>query len=663
MDLVYFIYGLSFAAMGLAILVRYDHDSRLELARFLWLLGLFGFCHGFREWMDLWRVVRGDEALMAAVRPVVLLLSFLPLFEFGRRLLSVNRPASRLLQPWVYAPLLTGIALGTALADQPFLALDVWSRYLLGFPGALLAGLGFLSYGRRRLLPALGDVPSRRIAGAFTAAGAAFIGYGVFGGLIVPKMAWFPASLVNQDQFLAVFDLPVQLLRTICAVVVAIAVAFLLKVFHLEWVHRLRDSQARLHSMTDNAQDAIIEIDAFGGIEFWNKAASRIFGYEAAQVRGRPLHELIVPERFRAAFTAAFPQFIASGEGMMVGRSIEMVGLCRDGREVPIEVSIAGLPGPSGRHAIGILRDITARQAAEQGLKLGARVIDYALNGILVTDGELRIRLVNPAFTRITGYAPLDVIGKTPHVLKSGRHPPEFYAEMWRALNSEGEWQGEIWNRRRNGEIFPEWLSLSAIRDTRGQTTHYVGIFSDISQRKELEQDLERLAFYDPLTGLANRTLFRERLRQALRAVKRYGGYRVAVLYLDLDLFKQVNDRHGHETGDLLLEEVGKRLTALMRESDTVARIGGDEFAIVLTHVADGEVAGIIAGKIVAMLSEPCLLGGHRCQIGTSIGIALSPDHGDDVEPLIAAADHAMYQAKRGGRNQYRLAVAALAEA
>lgn len=239
MDIVYFIYGLSFVAMGLVVVIRCDHDSRLELTGMLWLLAAFGFSHGLREWMDLWRVVRGDGALQEAARPVVLLVSYLFLFEFGRRLVRASlSPAARLLGVWLYAPLLAGIAAGTAVSGRPEVALDVWSRYLLGFPGAVLAGLGFFAYGRRRLAVVLGGADSARVETAFDVAGAAFVAYGEFGGLVGPRMDWFPASMINQDMFLAAVHFPVQLPRAGCAVLVAVAVATLLKVFHLERVRR-----------------------------------------------------------------------------------------------------------------------------------------------------------------------------------------------------------------------------------------------------------------------------------------------------------------------------------------------------------------------------------------------------------------------------------------
>lgn len=339
----------------------------------------------------------------------------------------------------------------------------------------------------------------------------------------------------------------------------------------------------------------------------------------------------------------------------MVGRVVELVGLCRDGHEVLVEMTLGAMQGINGHHAIGILRDITEKREIEQRLRLGSQVIIHALDGIFVTDQDVSIQLVNPAFTRITGFGPEEVIGKSPALLRSGRHPQEFYDEIWHALDVNGEWKGEIWNRRRDGEIYPEWLSLSAIRDSRGRITNYVGIFSDISRRKEAEQELERMAFFDALTGLPNRILLRERLSQALKESKRQGDH-VAILYLDLDFFKQVNDQHGHDIGDLLLEEVAKRMSGALRETDTVARLGGDEFAIVLPHVANVDMVSAIASKIVSLLSEPFLLKGWHCQIGTSIGIALAPEHGHDIESLINKADSAMYEAKRGGRNQFRIA-------
>ena len=419
----------------------------------------------------------------------------------------------------------------------------------------------------------------------------------------------------------------------------------------------LHHSEERLRNMAASAQDAIVEMDGQGRIIFWNHAAERIFGFGEGEALGRHLHDLIVPARFRSAAVKGFRHFQSEGAGRLLGTTTELVGLRKDGAEVPIEISIAATPDEHGRNAIGIVRDISERKLVEQRLKLGASVITHAAQGIAVTDARAVIQMVNPAFTRLTGYEPEEVIGKNPRQLKSGRHDDEFYRNMWRELLGTGSWQGEIWNRRKNGEVYPEWLSLSAIYDDQGKVANYVAMFSDISQLKEAEQGLERMAFYDPLTAIPNRILFRERLQQAIRETDRAGkAGRVALLYLDLDHFKPVNDSHGHAVGDRLLQAVAVRLGDRVREVDTVARLGGDEFAVVLGQLPDPMVAAQVADKIIADLTAPFDLGaGHTgIRIGTSIGIAFYPDHASDPDALVKRADKAMYQAKAAGRNRYQ---------
>ena len=337
-----------------------------------------------------------------------------------------------------------------------------------------------------------------------------------------------------------------------------------------------------------------------------------------------------------------------------MGNTSEMVGCRADGREIPVEISVAAVEGQTGWHALGILRDISERKEAEQHLKLGSNIIHHAAQGIIITDTQVRIQMVNPAFSRLTGYTAAEAIGQNPRFLRSERHDAAFYQTLWGHLMESGDWQGTIWNRRKNGEIYAEWLSLSAIRNTHGEITHYVGMFSDISRLKEAEEGLERLAFYDALTGIPNRILFRDRLHQAIKDNSRYeDGKKTAVFYLDLDWFKQVNDTHGHAVGDLLLQEVARRLTTLVRDMDTVARLGGDEFAMVVKYIPDELMAEEIAAKIVVAISKPFILQGVACHIGTSIGIALYPDDAEDPETLIKIADAAMYEAKKAGRNGY----------
>ena len=288
----------------------------------------------------------------------------------------------------------------------------------------------------------------------------------------------------------------------------------------------------------------------------------------------------------------------------------------------------------------------------EKRLRLGVNVIQHARQGIMITGADNIIEMVNPAFSQITGYDRTEAIGNKPSLLKSGRHDQAFYKDLWTTLQRDGHWDGEIWNRRKNGEIYPERLHISAIYDTQQQLSHYVAIFSDISLYKESEEQLERMAFFDPLTGIANRLLFRERLTQSLKELERVPDQKIGVLFLDLDHFKEVNDTYGHQTGDQLLQLVASRLTSIVRKEDTVSRLGGDEFGIILNHIPHTSVASLVAEKIIENLSQPLQINEASCQIGVSIGITFSPDQSNDPTELISQADFAMYQAKKGGRNR-----------
>ncbi|MBF0093663.1 MAG: PAS-domain containing protein, partial [Alphaproteobacteria bacterium] len=297
--------------MGVVIVARHEDGSRLDLAGMLWLLASFGFVHGFREWMDLWRVVRGDSAGLATARPLVLLVSYLLLFEFGRRLTRASLPdgvVRRSLGPWVYAPLLSGVLAGTAVSDHPLVAMDIWSRYLAGFTGAVLTGIGFHLFDRHHILPHVSKRDAFLVHVACRAASVTFFAYAVLGGLVATSASWFPASVVNQDTFLATVHLPVQLFRTICAVLVAISVATLLKVFHLEGMRRLYDevterqraetdlrvSNARLKLVLETTAEGIIGIDDESRVIFANRAATEILAWPSAEaMHGRAIPEVL----------------------------------------------------------------------------------------------------------------------------------------------------------------------------------------------------------------------------------------------------------------------------------------------------------------------------------------------------------------------------------
>ncbi len=277
---------------------------------------------------------------------------------------------------------------------------------------------------------------------------------------------------------------------------------------------------------------------------------------------------------------------------------------------------------------------------------LASLVVANARVGITITDAIGQILYVNRAFTEVTGYAPEEVIGQNPRLLQSGRHPPAYYEEMWCALRERGSWQGEIWNRRKSGEEYPEWLSIVAVRDKTGELTNYCAIFSDISERKRAEETLTHLALHDALTDLPNRALFVEHLRHALQRQRRASG-RLAVLFLDLDGFKAINDDWGHEAGDLVLRTTGERVRAWLRSSDVVARYGGDEFTVLLDGIRGAWQAADFARKLEQEVARPITMPVGECRVGVSIGIAVFPDDAADEAELLRLADQRMYQEKR----------------
>ncbi len=291
------------------------------------------------------------------------------------------------------------------------------------------------------------------------------------------------------------------------------------------------------------------------------------------------------------------------------------------------------------------------KQAGE--LRLAGHVFDSSREGIIVTDPETRILAVNPAFSDITGYAPAEVLGRTPAFLSSCNHDPAFYNTMWRSIRETGSWTGEIWNRRKDGRLYPEQISIGAVCGPAGEVRHYVGTFLDITDRKEAENRIRHLAEFDVLTQLPNRVLLGDRLAQAIAAARRNGD-QLAVLFIDLDRFKNINDSLGHAMGDRVLQEVAARLHRLTRQSDTVSRLGGDEFVVLVTGLEQPGFVVTTAQKILNALGQAYLIDEHELQITPSIGIAIYPDNGTDTDSLLKNADAAMYHAKNSGRNNFQ---------
>jgi diguanylate cyclase (GGDEF)-like protein/PAS domain S-box-containing protein len=304
---------------------------------------------------------------------------------------------------------------------------------------------------------------------------------------------------------------------------------------------------------------------------------------------------------------------------------------------------------------LGIYDDITQHKEAKAALEQAASVFQHANEGITITDPEGTILDVNAAFTRITGYRREDVLGQNPRILKSGRQDAAFYAEMWQALQSQGRWTGEIWNRRKNGEVYAELLTISAVRAPDGRVQRYVGLFSDISVQKAHQQQLEHIAHYDALTGLPNRVLLADRLRQAMAQTLRRRT-QLALVYLDLDGFKAINDRHGHDVGDRLLMTLTDRMRHVLREGDTLARLGGDEFVAVLVDLPDADASLPWLNRLLRAAAKPVHDDAGPLQVSASLGISFYPQAEPiDADQLLRQADQAMYQAKLAGKNRYHL--------
>lgn len=312
------------------------------------------------------------------------------------------------------------------------------------------------------------------------------------------------------------------------------------------------------------------------------------------------------------------------------------------------QVRIGGVPS-----LLAVMRDIDQRRQVDERLRQAARVIESTAEGVLITDPAEAILAVNPAFTEITGYTEAEARGQTPRMLRSGRHDPSFYRDMWGAISTAGQWRGEIWNRRKSGELYPQLATISAVRDPDGTIVNYVAVFSDISESKRSAADLYRLAHEDALTGLPNRALLRARVDQSIQRA-RLRRTQLALLVLDLDLFKRVNDTLGHNEGDVLLQQVAAALAQRAGEAHSIARVGGDEFVVLMDDLANPNAAATLAQGLLDALAQPFHAAGRELYLTASIGISVYPMDGADMDSLLRSADVALYQAKDQGRNDYR---------
>ncbi|MFH1059599.1 MAG: PAS domain S-box protein, partial [Pseudomonadota bacterium] len=415
---------------------------------------------------------------------------------------------------------------------------------------------------------------------------------------------------------------------------------------------RLASSEANYRAIFNAVADAIFVHEVGdGSITDLNQAAVNLYGYTPAEARRLDAGSLSAGAPYYSQEQALEKIMLAVAGQPQV---FEWMAKRKDGSLFWAEISLKRSFIGGNDRLLAMVRDISQRKQAEEQIQLLAKVFENTIEGITITDVRGNIQMVNPGFTHITGYTQEEVVGRNPRVLKSDRHDPQFYETMWQEIHQRGHWSGEIWNRRKSGEAYPEWLTINVIKDSQGQTSHFVALFHDITEIKRSEEKIKHQAYHDALTGLPNRQLFNDRLEVALARARR-NRKQVAIMFLDLDHFKTINDSLGHAVGDLLLQGVGQRLREAVRQEDTVSRLGGDEFIMILPEIDDADDAVVVAGRIIESLENPFVLRGHELYVTSSIGITIFPSDGEDLETLVKNADMAMYLAKEEGRNTYRL--------
>ncbi|WNB76563.1 sensor domain-containing diguanylate cyclase [Methylomonas koyamae] len=411
----------------------------------------------------------------------------------------------------------------------------------------------------------------------------------------------------------------------------------------------LKQSERRFRSLFENSPVAYAALDQNGCLLDVNPQLCALLDYPHDELLGKNLFDLLAEDADNAPDFGLKLQML-NHYGVL---ECELALRRRSGGTITVILDGRLQSRKTGGAVIHcILTNITERKRAEDNLQLAARVFAEAHEGITITDADGTIIDANPTFCAITGYPRDEVIGRNHNFLKSGKHDAEFYKNLWQLLQTEGCWQGEIWNRKKSGELYVELLTISAMRNPKGEIVNYVGLFSDITQSKLHQQALEEMAHHDPLTHLPNRTLFSDRFQQAMARCKRDNSM-LGVVYMDLDGFKQINDNLGHDAGDQLLVEVAARLRAGLREDDTVCRLGGDEFAVLMCGVESKQQCVQALERIHQNVARTYRIGGRQVEIGISSGVTLYPFDPSNPDYLLRHADEAMYVAKQRGRDRF----------
>ena len=412
----------------------------------------------------------------------------------------------------------------------------------------------------------------------------------------------------------------------------------------------LAEREMFVRTITDAMPGMVAYWDKNLRCSFANQAYFEWFGKTPEQVVGSHMRDILGERVFK--LNEPYIEGVLRGEAQRFERTLVKA----DGSNgytlanyIPDHDAVGNVSG-----FFVLVTDVSLLKAAQAELQLAASVIQNTIEGIVVHDASWNVLSVNPAFTAITGYAAEEAIGQTVSLLKSDHHDREFFAGVLRALDETGQWEGETWSRRKNGDLFLKWQTITTIRGAVDESVRYVTVFNDITARWQKDERIRHLALHDPLTDLPNRALLLERLGQLIGITEREPRS-IALMFLDLDGFKAINDGLGHEAGDQMLRAVAKKLTGLMRQSDTVARLGGDEFVILLDNPANRNEIAHIAERVITAINEPLPLNGNFSKVGVSIGIAIYPADGANAELLMQSADKAMYAAKQAGKNTFRL--------
>ena len=415
----------------------------------------------------------------------------------------------------------------------------------------------------------------------------------------------------------------------------------------------LLESEARFRQLLQSIPSVSVQGYAMDGTTtYWNDASEILYGYTAQEAIGKNLIDLIIPSFMHERVKAAISQ-MAQSKVPIPSAALQLMR--KDGRLVDVFSSHAIVQTPFREPELFCIDiDLSEQKAAEAKLRLAANVFTHTKEGIIITDALGSIIDVNDAFVCITGYTREELIGQNPNMLKSDRHSEEYYKQMWALLLSQGHWSAEVWNKHKNGEVYPEMVTISSVKDAQGEIQNYVALYTDISFIKKHEEELERAAHYDALTNLPNRVLLFDRLTHGMVKAQRR-RHLLAVAYIDLDGFKEINDQYGHETGDKVLIEIAAKMKATMREGDTLSRLGGDEFVATLIDLEAAQDCLIAVERLLKAANMPLHVDGTIVSVSASIGVAVYPNDAEDADQLMRYADQAMYKAKQKGKNRYCL--------